>query len=93
MSTVLIKFSDKGKHLRALFNKMESRKLGKLKVFPAVGDCGKTQKGSGGTGSLKCVLSPYNVKTSLQKVVDFKLAGHQYYPCVCHIYRALISIS
>ena len=44
MSTVLIKFRDKGKHLGALFNKMESRKLGKLKIFPVVGDCGKTQK-------------------------------------------------
>ena len=50
VSTVLIKFRDKGKHLGALFNKMESRKLGKLKVFPAVGDCGKRQTEWNGTG-------------------------------------------
>lgn len=49
MSTVLVKFRDKGKHLGALFNKMESRKLGKLKVFPAVGDCGKRQTEWNGT--------------------------------------------
>lgn len=59
MSTVLIKFREKGKHLRTLFNKMESRKLGKLKVFPAVGDCGKTQKKMGGTVGLQCVLSRF----------------------------------
>ena len=44
VSTVLINFRDKGKHLGALFNKMGSRKLGNLRVFPAVGDCGKTHK-------------------------------------------------
>ncbi|XP_078360074.1 uncharacterized protein LOC144644454 [Oculina patagonica] len=40
VSTLLIKFKDKGKHLGALFNKMASQKLGHLKIFPAVGDCG-----------------------------------------------------
>lgn len=74
MSTVLIKFRDKGKHLGVLFNKMESRKLGKLKVFPAVGDCGKKQTEWNGTLGLQCVLvvSFYCgvVKTSFRKV-DF----------------------
>lgn len=59
MSSVLIKFRDKGKHLAALFNKMVSRKLGKLKVFPAVGDCGKTQKECNGTVGLHDVLSRF----------------------------------
>lgn len=40
VSTVLIKFREKSKHLGALFNKIESRKLGNMRVFPAVGDCG-----------------------------------------------------
>ena len=61
MSTVLIKFRDKGKHLGALFNKMESRKLGNLRIFPAVGDCGKTRayKEWKGTVGLQCVLSHF----------------------------------
>lgn len=78
MSTVLIKFRDKGKHLGALFNKMQSRKLGKLKVFPAVGDCGKRQTEWNGTSGAHCVLVVSRglycgvVKTSLRKV-DFNL--------------------
>ena len=42
VSTVLLKFRTKSKHLIALVKKMGTQKFGKLKVFPAVGDCGKT---------------------------------------------------
>lgn len=41
MFIVFIKFREKGKYLRVLFNKMELWKFGKLKVFLVVGDCGK----------------------------------------------------
>lgn len=54
---------------------MASQKLGKLKVFPAVGDCGKTQREWDGTVGL----------TSLQKV-DFKLAV-ELCLAACHRYR------
>ena len=55
MSTLLIKFKDKGKHLGALFNKMASQKLGNLKVFPAVGDCGKMKNEQDRTVGPHCV--------------------------------------
>ncbi|XP_022783015.1 uncharacterized protein LOC111323842 [Stylophora pistillata] len=40
VSTILLKFRTKSKHLIALVKKMGTQKFGKLKVFPAVGDCG-----------------------------------------------------
>lgn len=42
VSTILLKFKNKTKHLKALVKKMSTQKFGRLKVFPAVGDCGKT---------------------------------------------------
>ncbi|XP_027050933.1 uncharacterized protein LOC113678254 [Pocillopora damicornis] len=61
VSRILLKFKNKTKHLKALVKKMSTQKFGRLKVFPAVGDCGCYEQVFGPTPlHLTSYGNPYN---------------------------------